>query len=66
MMMNLMISLRNNIFTLNKIIDKLEEWNEQLDVFAAKNMDSPWFGMVIFLVLLAFGFAAIAGYMKNR
>ena len=65
-MMNLMMNLSNNIYSLNKIMDKLEEWNEQLDVFAAKHMDSPWFGMVIFIVLLVFGFAAIAGYMKNR
>jgi len=65
-MMNLMINLSNNIFTLSKIMSKLEEWNEKLDVFAAKNLDSPWIGMVIFLVLMVFAFVAISGYMKNR
>ena len=65
-MMSLMMTISNNLFTLSKVMEKLEEWNEKLDVFAAKNMDSPWFGMAIFMVLLVFGFAAISGYMKNR
>ena len=44
----------------------LEDWDEKLDAFTKTYMDSPWAGMVIFLVLLVFGFVAINGYMRNR
>ena len=44
----------------------LESWDEKLDSFTKTYMDSPWAGMVIFLVLLVFGYIAINGYMKKR
>ncbi len=62
-----------NLYDLNKYMliaqslkKTLEQWDEKLDSFTKTYMDSPWAGMVIFLVLLVFGFAAIGGYMKKR
>ena len=62
-----------NLYDLNKYMliaqslkKTLEQWDEKLDTFTKTYMDSPWAGMVIFLVLLVFGFFAIGGYMKKR
>ena len=62
-----------NLYDLNKYMliaqslkKTLEQWDEKLDSFTKTYMDSPWAGMVIFLVLLVFGFVAIGGYMKKR
>ena len=62
-----------NLVDLNKYLliadglkKTLENWDEKLDAFTKTYMDSPWAGMVIFLVLLVFGFAAISGYMRNH
>lgn len=62
-----------NLYNLNKYMliaqslkKTLENWDEKLDAFTKTYMDSPWAGMVIFLVLLVFGYIAINGYMKKR
>jgi len=62
-----------NLVNLNKYLliadglkKTLENWDKKLDAFTKTYMDSPWAGMVIFLVLLVFGFAAVAGYMRNH
>ena len=62
-----------NLVNLNKYLliadglkKTLENWDKKLDAFTKTYMDSPWAGMVIFLVLLVFGFAAISGYMRNH
>ena len=61
-----MIDLNKYLFLAQSIKKTLEQWDAKLDAFTKTYMDSPWAGMVIFLVLLVFSFAAIAGYMKKR
>ena len=62
-----------NLYNINKYIlladsfkKTIENWDKKLDSFTKTYMDSPWAGMVIFLILLVFMFFAINGYMKNR
>lgn len=64
-MINL-IDLNKYIFLADSLKKTLEQWDAKLDAFTKTYMDSPWAGMVIFIVLLVFGFAAIAGYMRNH
>ena len=42
----------NNYFQILGIIDKLNEWNEQLNGFAAEHMDNVWVGTAILLVII--------------
>ena len=57
----------NNVLLIAQSFSKtIEQLDEKLDAFTKTYMDSPWAGMVIFLVLLVFAFFAINGYMRNR
>lgn len=57
----------NNLFLIASSLEKtLKQWDEKIDSFTKTYMDSPWAGTIIFLVLLAFAFIAISGYMKKR
>ncbi len=60
------IDLNKYMFIAQSIQKTLEQWDKKLDAFTKTYMDSPWAGMVIFLVLAVFGYIAINGYMRNR
>lgn len=57
--------MNNLIYVMSSFSKTIDLWNKKLDAFAAEYMDSPWVGMVIFLVLFAFGCFAISGYVKK-
>ena len=63
----------NNLYNINNWLligqgfkKTIEQWDEKLDAFTKTYMDSPWAGTIIFIVLLAFSFMAIGGYMRKR
>ncbi len=43
----------NNYFQILGIIDKLNEWNDQLNGFAAEHMDNVWVGVLILAGIMA-------------
>ena len=47
------------------LMDTLNEWNEKLNAFAAKNMDSVLTGTLIIFVIVAVGFWAIGALNKK-
>ncbi len=50
--------MSNYYFQILGIIDKLNEWNEQLNSFAAEKMDSVWVGTAaigIIMVIVVWG-----------
>lgn len=50
------------ILTLSQTI---EEWNDKLNAFSEKYLDSPWAGTIILIVLVAFGYWAIGEFNKK-
>ncbi len=61
-----MINFNNYLLIAQSFKKTIENLDEKLDAFTKTYMDSPWAGMIIFLVLLVFAYIAINGYMKNR
>ena len=48
------------------IVDKLNEWNDQLNEFAGKHMDNVATGTLLFFVLIAVAFWAVGELNKNK
>ena len=55
----------NNYLLILGIVDKLNEWNEQLNQFTKEHFDNVGAGTLIFLGLVAFGFWAIRTFSKK-
>ena len=54
-----MANLNNYIFIASKLSKLIDSWNDKLDAFAAKHMDSPWVGCIMLGVLFLFAYWGI-------
>lgn len=48
----------NNLLLINSIMDKINEWNKDLNKIFEQYLSTPWAGSILFLVILfvAWGF----------
>lgn len=47
------------IFMASKLSKLIDQWNDKLDAFVGKYMDSPWMGSIVLAVLFIFAYWGI-------
>ncbi len=54
-----MINIMDYVVLASKFSKLIDKWNDKLDAFAAKYMDSPWAGCIVLAVLFLFAYWGI-------